>query len=220
MNKRSITLFDLGRMPYGDALALQREYLAKRIAGEIGDTLLLVEHDPVITLGRSANRDNILAAKDALSRIGVEVFEIERGGDVTYHGPGQQVGYPIINIREFGVNLHEYLRLLEEALIEALKGFDLVGCRIEGLTGVFVGDSKVAAIGIAVKKWVTFHGFAFNVNPNLSHFELIVPCGIRDHTVCSLAGLLQKKTLTLSDFRKPLLNSFSNVFNVEIIYAS
>ncbi len=217
MNKRRVALIDLGRMPYCDALVLQREYLAKRIAGEIGDTLLLVEHNPVITLGRSANSDNILAARDALLRIGVEVFEIERGGDVTYHGPGQQVGYPIINLREFDINLHEYLRLLEEVLIEALKNFELVGRRIEGLTGVFVGDSKVAAIGIAVKKWVTFHGFAFNVNPILSHFELIVPCGIRDHTVCSLAGLLQKKELALSDFRKPLVNSFSNVFGVEII---
>lgn len=216
MNKKKINLIDLGRLPYGQALDVQRDFVAKRITGEICDSLLLVEHNPVLTLGRSADSNNILAARDALAQIGIEVFEIERGGDVTYHGPGQQVGYPIINIREFGINLHEYLRMIEETIIRSLEPFGLTGHRLEGLTGVFVDDSKIAAIGIAVKKWVTFHGFAYNINPNMTHFELIVPCGIRDHTVCSLSSLLGRPT-TLEEVRQPLLNAFGEVFSVEFI---
>jgi len=215
MSQRKVKLIDLGRMPYGNALVLQREYVDKRIAGEIGDTLLLVEHDPVITLGRSADSSNILASKDALERFGIEIYEIERGGDVTYHGPGQQVGYPILNIRELGMNLHEYLRNLEEIMIATLARFGLKGERISGLTGVFVDSAKVVAIGIAVRKWVTFHGFAFNVNPEMRHFQMIVPCGITDHSVGSLSGCLGEEK-TLSDLRIPLIASFEEVFSVEI----
>ncbi|MEP0814281.1 MAG: lipoyl(octanoyl) transferase LipB [bacterium] len=215
MVNRVIKLIDLGRMKYGDALALQKEFLAKRIAGKCGDTLLLVEHEPVITLGRHADAQHILASKEALAKFGIGVFQIERGGDVTYHGPGQQVGYPIFNIREMGLSLHDYLRLLEETMIVALSAFGLSAHRISGLTGVFVDDAKLVAIGIAVKKWVTFHGFAFNVNPNMHHFELIVPCGIREHPVGSLSGALGE-TKSLSDLRPHLISAFERVFGITI----
>jgi lipoate-protein ligase B len=213
MNERILSVVELGRMGYARALEIQREVHAKRIAGALGDTLLLVEHDPVLTLGRNADKSNIVASQNALCRLGIEVFEIERGGDVTYHGPGQQVGYPILNIRELGMSLHDYMRKLEETMIVALAEFGLKAHRIEELTGVFVDNAKVVAMGIAVRKWVTYHGFAFNVAPDLRHFDLIVPCGIRDHPVTSLAQLLGRE-VTPIDLREPLITAFLRVFEM------
>lgn len=217
MGDRTIKVIDLGRMGYGEALELQRKALASRIAGETSDALYLVEHNPVLTLGTSSHSENILASREALKEIGIEVFEIERGGDVTYHGPGQQVGYPILNIKELGIGLHDYLRKIEETMIVALQSLGILGRRIEGMTGVFAGDDKVVAIGIAVKKWVTYHGFAFNVKPDMRHFELIVPCGIRDHGVTSLSKLLGIP-VDLSDLRPHLLSAFADVFDIELVH--
>ena len=215
MANRIVKLVDLLRMSYGEALEIQREYLMRRIGGETGDTLILVEHEPVITLGKSADARHILYSRENLEKKGVEVYEIERGGDVTYHGPGQQVGYPILNIRELGLSLGGYLRLLEETMIASLEKFGLEARRIEGLTGVFVGGAKVVAIGIAVKRWVTYHGFAFNVNPDLRHFGLIVPCGILDHPVGSLSSALGFKK-SLGDLRPHLLSAFEETFSVTL----
>jgi lipoyl(octanoyl) transferase len=167
-----------------------------RRAGRIGDTLLLLEHPPVITLGVKTRHGptHIVATSEVLARAGVEVFETGRGGDVTYHGPGQLVGYPIFDLRPDRCDVHRYVRDLEEALIRAVRPFGVEGGRVEGLTGVWVGprgrEAKLAAIGVRISRWITSHGFALNVSSDLDHFSLIVPCGIADRGVTSLEHLL------------------------------
>jgi len=156
----------------------------------VGDTLLFLEHDPVVTLGRNARAENLLLSADLLRARGVELFEAGRGGDVTYHGPGQVVGYPIVEIREGRRDVHRYVRELEEVMIRVCGDYGFAARRIAGKSGAFVGDNKIGAIGVRISRWVTSHGFAFNVNTNLSGFELIVPCGLRDHGVTSLSKLL------------------------------
>jgi lipoyl(octanoyl) transferase len=185
---RPLDVRRLGRVPYADALALQNELVARRRAGEIPDTLLLLEHPHVITLGSGAHEENVLVSPEERSARGIELFETGRGGDVTYHGPGQLVGYPILDLKPDRCDLHRYLRDLEEMLIGVLAGFGLEGGRKEGLTGVWVGDRKLAAIGVRVSSgWITSHGFALNVTTDLSFFGAIVPCGIRDHGVGSIS---------------------------------
>ena len=177
---------DLGRRPYGEVLELQRAMANERIAGSRPDTLVLVEHDPVVTLGRSSKTTHLLADERVLASRGVDLFEIERGGDVTFHGPGQLVGYPIIDLTQHTQDLHWYLRQLEQVLIDALGTFGILGSRVTKYTGVWVGDRKIASIGVHAKSWVTWHGFALNVSTDLSYFELIVPCGIPDVTMTSV----------------------------------
>ncbi len=170
---------DLGRRAYAEVLELQRNLCRQRIAGELpDDILLLVEHDPVITLGRGTRAESLPLPPAELERRGVRVFEVERGGDVTFHGPGQLVGYPIIDLRRHREDLHWYLRRLEAGLIAGLGMLGIEAGPNPGLTGVWTRGRKIASIGIHVKQWVTFHGFALNVNTNLSYFDLIVPCGI------------------------------------------
>jgi lipoyl(octanoyl) transferase len=179
---------DLGRRPYGEALELQRNLCQRRIAGEITeDLLLLVEHEPVITLGRGTRAHSLPLPPAELERRGIPVYEVERGGDVTFHGPGQLVGYPILDLREHREDLHWYLRSLEAALIAGLDILGIAAAPNPGLTGVWTRGRKLASIGIHVKQWVTFHGFALNVNTDLSYFDLIVPCGIRDVVMTSVA---------------------------------
>ncbi|MFN8534499.1 MAG: lipoyl(octanoyl) transferase LipB [Dehalococcoidia bacterium] len=182
-----LAIVDLGRVEYDEAWERQRQLVADRVAGRIGDTILLVEHPPTITLGRGARREHVLLSDEALAARNVALREIDRGGDVTYHGPGQLVGYPIIDLTARGRDLHRYLRDLEGCLIAALDGFAIAAGRIEGLTGVWVGDRKIAAIGVKVSRWVTSHGFALNVESDLSGFGLIVPCGLRDKRVTSVS---------------------------------
>ncbi len=186
---RSAWFVDCGRMPYGRAWALQRGLVAARQAERIPDTVLLVEHPPVITVGRAGRTVNILAPRAALDARGVEVYEVERGGDVTYHGPGQLVGYPILDLRALDEDVVRYVRLLETALIDALGGWGIEAERVRGYPGAWVAGGKIAAIGVAVKRKVTMHGFALNVDPDLSHFELINPCGL-GKPVTSIARLL------------------------------
>jgi lipoyl(octanoyl) transferase len=182
---------DLGRRPYGEVLELQRALCRQRIAGEIDeDILLLVEHDPVVTLGRGTRAESLPLPKLELERRGVEVFEVERGGDVTFHGPGQLVGYPVVDLRRHREDLHWYLRRLEAGLIAALDRLRVAAGPNPGLTGVWTRGRKIASIGIHVKQWVTFHGFALNVSTDLSYFDLIVPCGIKDVTMTSVAAEL------------------------------
>ncbi len=174
-------------MGYAQALELQRELAKRRIAGEVPqDLLLLVEHPPVVTLGRSTKDAHILASPDFLKAKGVEMFEVERGGDVTFHGPGQLVGYPILDLKRHRQDLHWYLRQVEELLIVALAGFGLSGTRNPGYTGVWVDNRKIASIGVHARDWVTWHGFALNVSTDLRYFDLIVPCGIQQVTMTSL----------------------------------
>jgi lipoate-protein ligase B len=183
---------DLGVMPYGEALDLQMRLVDDvKNADEERGYLALVEHDPpVITLGRSAEENNILFDEETLKSRGFELHHISRGGDVTYHGPGQLVGYPVIRLDLRGRDIHQYLRNIEEIIIRTIAEFGVEGRRVEGLTGVWVGDEKIAATGVAVTRWVTYHGFALNVAPDLEHFNFIVPCGITDKGVTSLQKIL------------------------------
>ena len=204
---------DLGRMGYQDAYALQRELVSRRKAGEIPDQLLFVEHPPVITLGRNAHESNILFSREALLAAGVEVHETDRGGDVTYHGPGQIVGYPIFDLREWKRDVGAYVRAVEQTIIEAIGEFGFDGERVPGATGVWVGPAKVAAIGVHLSRWVTSHGFALNVQTNLDHFKLIVPCGLTK-PVTSLRAL--GCGASLDDVKESLLAAFAEVFEIDI----
>jgi lipoate-protein ligase B len=184
----AIRVVRLGRRGYGEVLELQRRLCRERVTGaRTEDLLLLVEHDPVVTLGRSTRPTSLPLGPEALRARGVEVFEVERGGDVTLHAPGQLVGYPILQLQDHRPDLHWYLRQLEEALIRALGTFGIDAVRNPGLTGVWTRDRKIASIGIHVKQWVTFHGFALNVTTALDLFDLIVPCGIHGVTMTSIA---------------------------------
>jgi lipoyl(octanoyl) transferase len=186
----------LGVLGYQEALDLQKELVERRRAGDIPDQLLLLEHPPVITLGVKArnSRSNVLESDVSLAAKGVGIFESGRGGDVTYHGPGQLVGYPIFDLKPDRCDVHQYVRDLEEALIRAVAPFGISGGRIKGLTGVWVGpdrrEEKLAAIGVRISRWITSHGFALNVNTRLEHFGLIVPCGITDRGVTSMERLI------------------------------
>jgi lipoyl(octanoyl) transferase len=189
---RTIDVKRLGVVPYAEGLELQKQLVERRRAGEIPDQLLLLEHPAVITLGVKTrnNRSNIVAAPEALEAEGVEVFETGRGGDVTYHGPGQLVGYPIIDLRPDRCDVHRYVRDIEEVMIRTAAAFGIEAGRLPGLTGAWVGNEKLAAIGVRIARWITSHGFAFNVNTTLDHFDFIVPCGISDKGVTSLQQLL------------------------------
>ena len=182
----------LGRVGYADGLALQRALVEDRRAGRVDDLLLLLEHPHVLTLGVRGDRGrtHILASPDLLDSRGVEVHETGRGGDITYHGPGQIVGYPILDLRPDRCDVHRYVRDLEEVLIRVAADFGVAASRVEGLTGVWVGRDKLAAIGVRIARWITSHGFALNVSTDLDYFDLIVPCGIADRGVTSLARLL------------------------------
>lgn len=189
---RTIEVRRLGRIPYADALALQRSLVEDRRAGRIDDLLLLVEHPHVLTLGvrGDGGRSHILTTPDVLGSRGVEVHEAGRGGDITYHGPGQIVGYPIMDLQPDRCDVHRYVRDIEDVLIRAASDYGVEAGRIEGLTGVWAGREKLAAIGVRIARWVTSHGFALNVTTDLEYFNLIVPCGIADRSVTSLVRLL------------------------------
>lgn len=190
---RPLEVVDLGRRAYHDALALQRALRLRRLDGSLPhDLLLLVEHDPVYTLGRGTKATSLPASMDALRSAGADVVEIERGGDVTWHGPGQLVGYPILHLSRHREDLHWYLRQLEQALIDAVASVGVPAGREAGKTGIWSGGAKLASIGIHVKQWVTLHGFALNVDPDLAWFDRIVPCGLDGVTMTSVARLADR----------------------------
>lgn len=203
----------LGEVEYQEALSIQESIWKLRVEKKIGDTLLLLEHPPVITIGRRGSKKNILVSEEFLEKIGVKVFEVSRGGDVTYHGPGQLVGYPIFDLALTNRDIKKFVYLLEEVFIRLLKDqFEIEAHRDEDkYTGVWVENSKMVAIGIAVKKWVTMHGFAFNVNTNLEHFSWIVPCGLKDRGVTSLERLIGK-TIPFEDVVDKVQTYFGKVF--------
>src|SRR6185503_16437013 len=185
---RELEVRRLGLVPYDEALAMQRQLVEERRAGRVPDLLLLLQHPAVITLGVKGDggRANIVATPERLTELGIGVHETGRGGDVTYHGPGQIVGYPILNLDPDRRDVHRYVRDLEEVMIRVCTDYGVTAGRIKGLTGAWVGDEKIGAIGVRISRWITSHGFAFNVNTNLADFQLIVPCGIADHGVTSL----------------------------------
>jgi lipoyl(octanoyl) transferase len=212
---RRLDVRRLGLVPYADALALQRSLVEERRAGAIPDTLLLVEHPHVLTLGvrGDGGRGHILATPESLASRGIDVFETGRGGDITYHGPGQLVGYPVIDLNPDRRDVHRYVRDLETVLIRTAADFGIVAGRIEGLTGVWVGNDKLAAIGVRIARWVTSHGFALNVTTDLEHFDLIVPCGISGRGVTSISRLLGRP-ISMDEVANSVIGHFANVFEL------
>ncbi len=219
---KDVLVLDLGLRSYAEALSFQRRLAAARIAKRVPlDVLLLVEHPPVITLGRSTKAGNLLATKALLAARGVELHEVERGGDVTFHGPGQLVGYPIVDLTEHKQDLHWYLRQVEEVIIRGVAPFGVIADRHPGKTGVWTNDRKLASIGVHARAWVTWHGFALNVSTDLSYFDLMVPCGIADVVMTSVereildeahgTGLAPTPSLAL-EVRESVVRSFGEVF--------
>lgn len=189
--KNFAKVVDLGKMEYGQALEIQRKTRDRRIAGECGDILFLVEHTPVLTMGRRGQDDNVVVSEEFLKENGIDIHWVERGGDVTYHGPGQLVVYPIFDLTAYGKDIRTFVANLQDSIIEVLKDEYSIEAHAEDgkHTGVYVGTNKIAAIGLAIRKWVSMHGFAFNVNTDLSHFRWIVPCGLGDRGVTSVREL-------------------------------
>lgn len=209
---RDLEVRRLGRVSYAEALELQRALVEDRRAGRIGDVLLLLEHPHVITLGtrREVARANVLATTERLAALGVELHETGRGGDVTYHGPGQLVGYPILDLKPDRADVYNYVRNLESVMIRASARFGVEAGRIEGLTGAWAGGSKIGAIGVRISRWITSHGFAYNVNTDLDYFNLIVPCGIRDHGVTSLARELGRP-VEMAEAEQAVIDEFRRI---------
>ena len=215
MPRRPVWLLNLGIEPYGPMQELQNTLVDWRQRELIGDVLLLLEHTPVITMGRRANEAHILASGEVLAREGIEVHHTERGGDVTYHGPGQLVGYPIIHLPSYDLGASDYMHLLEEVISRSLADFGIVTHRREGFIGVWVGPNKIAALGARIKRGVTFHGFALNVAPNMFHWTLIIPCGITDGGVTSMALELPAAP-PMPDVRERIATHFAELFGVDL----
>lgn len=221
-----VWLVNLGTVPYGDALALQHRIVEERKRGQLENVLLLLEHPPVFTLGRNAHDANILASPDVLKAWGIEVFRVERGGDVTYHGPNQLVGYPVLDLRQFRQDVGWFVRSLEELLIRAVGDFGIRARTVDKLIGVWTeskgsapgmaSEEKIAQIGARIEAWITYHGFALNVDPNMQHFQLIVPCGITDKPVTSMAQVLGHR-VEMAAVRERVAARFAEVFDAELI---
>ena len=218
---RELEIRRLGLVAYAEGLALQQRLVEDRKAGRIPDQLLLLQHAPVITLGVKARNDrsHLLATADTLAAEGIELFETGRGGDITYHGPGQLVGYPILDLKPDRCDVHRYVRDLEEVMIRAAASFGVNATRVPGLTGAWVGDDKLAAIGVRIARWITSHGFAFNVGTDLQHFSLIVPCGLAGKGVTSL-NKLTGRVVSIDEAETVMAQSFAAVFDRTPLVAS
>lgn len=218
---RELEIRRLGLVAYAEGLALQQRLVEDRKAGRIPDQLLLLQHAPVITLGVKARNDrsHLLATADTLAAEGIELFETGRGGDITYHGPGQLVGYPILDLKPDRCDVHRYVRDLEEVMIRAAASFGVNATRVPGLTGAWVGDDKLAAIGVRIARWITSHGFAFNVGTDLHHFSLIVPCGLAGKGVTSL-NKLTGRLVSIDEAETVMAQSFAAVFDRTPLAAS
>jgi lipoyl(octanoyl) transferase len=215
---RSCEVWDLGRIGWLEAFRLQQELVQQRQAGQGSDCLLFVEHPHVVTMGRNAKDEQVLASPDVLARTGIAFHETDRGGGATYHGPGQIVGYPIVDLREWKRDVRAYFRAVEQFLIDALATFNIRAERLpeKGHEGVWVNGAKIAAIGIHISRWVTSHGFALNVDTDLTYFQYIVPCGLAK-PVCSLRSL--GCAATRDEVKKAITDSFANVFNYQMVMA-
>ena len=212
----TLDIYELGTVPYEKALEYQENLLARRIGEEIQDSLILLEHPPTITTGRKGNTENLLVREEYLKKHGISFVHASRGGDITFHGPGQIVGYPILNLKDHGMDIRKHLRMIEEMIIRTLRDFDIEGRRIDGVTGVWVKRSKIASIGIAIRKWVTYHGFALNVSTNLDYFELILSCGITDVRITSIGNWLgNEEEVKMDDVTRSVIKNFMSVFGFE-----
>jgi lipoate-protein ligase B len=217
--KMLINVCQIGFMDYMQSYNLQTELLNQRINGEIEDTLLLLEHPPVVTIGKSGKLENVLTTEMQFAEKGISVFFMDRGGDVTYHGPGQLVGYPILDIGGRGRDLHQYVHNLEEVLIRTLGDFGINAFRDNTHPGVWVGNGEIAAIGLKVKKWVSMHGFALNINTDLEPFSLINPCGFADRSATSMSYILSQK-LSMATVTERLIAHFAEIFNAQVVMGS
>jgi lipoate-protein ligase B len=215
MSERSIRAVRLGRTEYAEAWQLQRRLFAERAQGRTGDWLLLTEHDHVYTLGTSGEMDHLLAGPEELASRGAQVYTTDRGGDITYHGPGQLVGYPILDLHAYYLDLHRYLRDLEEVIIRTLAGYGITAGREPDFTGVWVGGNKIAAIGVKASRWITMHGFALNVGTDLTYFDRIIPCGIFHKGVTSMEQLLGVR-IDLDEVAARTSESFAEVFGAGV----
>lgn len=215
---RPLEIRHLGVVPYADAVELQRALVEERRAERVPDLLLLLEHPHVITMGakREASRSHLVATPELLAERGVELHESGRGGDITYHGPGQLVGYPILDLRPDRCDVHKYVRDLEEVMIRSASDFGLTTARIDGLTGAWVGADKLGAIGVRISRWITSHGFAFNVMTDLDYFKLIVPCGITSGGVTSLSRATGR-AVRMADARAAIVTHFGDVFGRQVL---
>ena len=213
---RKVCLVNLGLTEYGKVYQLQKRLLEERKADRCPDTLILCEHLPVFTIGRTGSSTNVVVEEKVYRAAGIELVHIDRGGDITYHGPGQLVAYPVLDLKNYGRDVHKYIRKLEEVIVRLLSKFDVKGERKEGYTGVWVGDEKIAAIGIGVSKWVSYHGIAFNVDPDMSHFSMIVPCGLKRVKVTSLSATTGRQICVDEALKQRFVESFEEVFGVRI----
>jgi len=205
----------LGLYDYSKSYILQKRLVKERIAGTVPDTLLLLSHPPVYTIGRAGTRKHILVPDEVLEREGIKVYEVDRGGGITYHGPGQLVGYPILNLKQHGSDLHKLIYMYEEVFIRVLAEYGVEAGRLAGYPGVWAGDEKTCAVGIGVSNWVSYHGWAFNINPDMTHFSYIAPCGIRDKGVTSLTRLLGRD-VPVCDIMATVAGHFGDVFDLQI----
>ena len=205
-----IDIQDLGKLLYKKTWNYQKELLKKRSNNEINDTLILVEHEPVFTLGKNADENHILQNCPD----NIKTYHIERGGDVTYHGPGQLVGYPIIDLRNYKKSISWYMRSLEQVIIDTLFDYNITANRKKGLTGVWCNNEKIAALGVRVSRWITMHGFSLNIDPNLNHYKNIIPCGIFEHGVTSMSGVLNK-TVDYEHVKKTIIKKFLYQFSID-----
>lgn len=210
---------NLGKVPYGATTKLQHRLLEHVASGALEDLLLVLEHPPVYTLGADFHEENLPFPPEHYKRLGIDIHRTDRGGDITYHGPGQIVVYPVFNLSRHGKDLHRWLRNLEEAVIVALRGFGLEGSRFAPYTGVWVGERKICAIGVRVRRWTSIHGIALNCDNDLSPFELIVPCGIKGYTVTSLSREA-KRTISVREAEAPLVSAFAQVFHFSPVVMS
>ena len=205
-----IDIQDLGKLLYKKTWNYQKELLKKRSNNEISDTLILVEHEPVFTLGKNADENHILQNCPD----NIKTYHIERGGDVTYHGPGQLVGYPILDLRNYKKSISWYMRSLEQVIIDTLFDYNITANRKKGLTGVWCNNEKIAALGVRVSRWITMHGFSLNIDPNLNHYKSIIPCGIFEHGVTSMSGVLNK-TVDYEHVKKTIIKKFLYQFSID-----
>ena len=203
-------ILDLGKSHYNDAWKLQKRLQSQRISGQIDDQLLLVEHFPVYTLGKNTPKEHLLTKESD----NISIIQTDRGGDITFHGPGQLVGYPILDLNQYKRSITWYMRELEQLIIDVLKEYDINAERKKGLTGVWVKGKKIAALGVRISKWVTMHGFSLNINPDLKYYQGIIPCGIKDYGVTSMADLLGNDVPDMSEIKETLVQHFIAKFSV------
>lgn len=215
MNSVDLNIVDIGYKEYKKVWDIQKSIHAKRLKNEISDTLILVEHNPVMTMGKSGKGKNLLIPFQLLKEKGIAYYEIERGGDVTYHGPGQLVGYPIFNIKEGLIGIKPFIEKIEDVIITTLADFNVEAEKKEKMIGVWNKGGKICSIGIAVRRWISFHGFALNVNTDLSYFDYIVPCGLKDVTMTSMQKTLNRE-IPMDDMKKVIIKKFGEVFNKNI----